>query len=149
MKKRLFFLLNFMLVMSLVVVSPASARDNQQVLQPGEVITFEQKVPINIVFIGYDQNTINTQEVLDVLPATYAPIVRVAPFYGLPGRNIGLQHNFDYRITFAGKDLTNRFFRYLRQIGTKGDPTAYQLMYNDQESNVLDVTGPVLYIDAP
>jgi hypothetical protein len=28
-------------------------------------------------------------------------------------------------------------------------PTFFQQLYNDQNTNVLDVTGPVLYIDAP
>jgi hypothetical protein len=62
---------------------------------------------------------------------------------------MGLNFEFEYRVTFAGQDLTNRFFRYLKQIGTAGDPTDYQLGYNDQENNVLDVGDSVLYIDAP
>src|SRR5690606_38302530 len=33
--------------------------------------------------------------------------------------------------------------------GVEGDPTVYQETYNAQATNVLDVTGPVLYIDAP
>lgn len=149
MRKRLFFLLNIMLVLSLVVVSPAAAKDRERGLQPGEFVTYEQKVPINIVFIGYPQNTIDKEEMLDVLPDSYAPVVRYPQFYGLSGREMGLQFNFDYRVTFAGRDLTNRFFRYLEEIGTTGDPTTFQTDYNDQENNVLDVTGPVLYIDAP
>ena len=44
--------------------------------------------------------------------------------------------------------LTNRFFSYLADIGTEIQPTVYQLEYNAQDSNVLDVTGPVLDIEA-
>jgi hypothetical protein len=149
MKKRFIFLLNVVLVLSLILVSPAAAKDNQKGLQPGELVTYEQKVPINVVFIGYPRNTIDKEEMLDVLPESYAPVVRYPQFYGLPGREMGLQFNFDYRVTFAGRDQTNRFFRYLKQIGTTGELTDYQLLYNDQENNVLDVTSPVLYIDAP
>jgi len=149
MKKRLFFLLNIVLVMSLVVVSPASAKDLYKTLKPGEQVTFEQRVPINIVFIGYDSQMVDQQAVLNELPATYNPIVRYPEFYGLSGRDMGLQYNFDYKFRFVGKDLSNKFFKYLTQIGTPGDPTDYQLGYNDQATNVLDVTGPVLYIDAP
>lgn len=149
MKKRFFFLLNILLVLSLVMVSPAVAKNNERGLQPGEFVTYEQQVPINVVFIGYPRNTINREEILDVLPETYAPVVRYPLFYGAPGRDMGLRFHFDYNVTFAGQNLTNRFFRYLQQIGTEGEPTLFQGMYNDQENNILDVTGPVLYIDAP
>jgi len=40
------------------------------------------------------------------------------------------------------------FFAHLAAIGTEGEPTDYQQRYNDQLKNVLDITGPVLYIDA-
>ena len=149
MKKRFFALLNVMLVLSLLLVSPAAAKNDQTGLQPGEFVTYEQNIPINIVFIGYPRNTIDEEEVLDVLPESYAPVVRYPQFYGLQGRDMGLQFNFDYNVRFADRNLTNRFFRYLKQIGTEGEPSEFQLMYNDQENNVLDVTSPVLYIDAP
>ncbi|HSA99675.1 MAG TPA: hypothetical protein VLE49_03425 [Anaerolineales bacterium] len=149
MRKRFFVLLNVMLVLSLLLVSPAAAKDDQRGLQPGELVTYEQEIPINIVFIGYPRNSIDKDEVLGVLPESYAPVVRYPQFYGLPGRDMGLNFNFEYNVTFANRDLSNRFFRYLKQIGTAGDPTDFQLAYNDQKKNVLDVTGPVLYIDAP
>lgn len=149
MKKRFFVLLNVLLVLSLILVSPAAAKDPSRGLQPGQTVTFEQKIPINIIFIGYNRNTINRDVLRNQLPRTYEPVVRVAPFYGLPGRDMGLKFNFDYNISFAENNFANRFFDYLKQIGTPGDPTAYQLAYNDQEKNVRNVTGPVLYIDAP
>ena len=149
MKNRFFFLLNVALVLSLFPASPAAAKDNQRGLQPGEFMTYEQKVPINIVFIGYPRDTIDKEQMLDVLPESYAPVVRYPQFYGLQGRDMGLNFEFEYQVTFAGQDLTNRFFRYLTQVGTVGEPTDFQRMYNDQENNVLDVTSPVLYIDAP
>ncbi len=149
MKKRFFFLLNVLLVLSLILVSPAAAKDQSRGLQPGQTVTFEQRVPINLVFIGYDRNTIDREALRRQLPRSYDPVVRVAEFYGLPGRDMGLKFNFDYNITFAGNRFANQFFDYLEEIGTPGDPTVYQLAYNDQEKNVLDVTGPVLYIDAP
>jgi hypothetical protein len=149
MKKRFFFLLNVLLVLSLILVSPAAAKDQSRGLQPGQTVTFEQRVPINLVFIGYDRNTIDREALRRQLPRSYDPVVRVAEFYGLPGRDMGLKFNFDYNITFAENRFANQFFDYLEQIGAPGDPTVYQLAYNDQEKNVLDVTGPVLYIDGP
>jgi hypothetical protein len=149
MKKRLFFLLNIVLILSLLAVSPASAQDGGRTLKPGEQVTFQQRIPVNLVFIGYEREVINREALRNQLPATYTPIVRFPPFYGLMGRDLGLKFNFDYNISFKEKQFENRFFTYLQEIGTPGDPTIYQQLYNDQEKNVLDVTGPVLYIDGP
>lgn len=149
MKKRLFSLLSIMLVISMFLSSPASASTSQSALQPGETVTYEQTVPVNIVFIGYKRDSIEKQTLLRQLPETYEPVNRASQYYGLPGRDIGLKFNFDYNVTFTENSFANNFFDYLEQIGTPGDPTVYQLAYNDQKKNVLDVTGPVLYIDGP
>jgi hypothetical protein len=148
-KKRLFVLLNALLVLSLLMVSPAAAKDQPRGLQPGELVTYEQKIPINVVFIGYSRDSIDEDQLLGELPESYAPVVRYPQFYGLQGRDMGLQFNFDYHVSFASRNLTNRFFRYLKQIGTEGKATDYQFAYNNQANNVLDVTNPVLFIDAP
>jgi len=146
--KRLISVLSIVLVIALLLPSAAAARPNREALQPGEIVTFEQKIPINIFFIGYSRNMIDRQALRGQLPRTYEPVVRYPQFYGLPGRDMGLKFNFDYNLNFKEKDFADRFFGYLMQIGTPGDPTAIQLQYNDQQNNVLDVTGPVLYIDA-
>jgi hypothetical protein len=149
MKNRLCVLVNVVLVLSLLLVSPVSAREMQQGLQPGETVTFQQEVPVNIVFIGYKKNAVNLEALRSQLPNAYQPIVRYPPFYGLSGRDLGLKFNFKYNLTFTENNFSNRFFNYLKQIGTPGDPTLYQQLYNDQKKNVLEVTGPVLYIDGP
>jgi hypothetical protein len=150
MKKRLLLLLNVALILSLLVVSPASAKDSLAVLRPGKHVTFQQNIPVNLVFIGYERDAIDRKALRQALPATYTPIVRYpAILYGLSGRDLGLKYNLHYNITFAERNFTNRFFSYLQEIGTPGDLTLFQQLYNDQENNVLDITGPVLYIDGP
>lgn len=149
MTKRLLSLLSIVLVIALLPTSPAAAVANPTGLQAGQTVTFEQKVPINLVFIGYERDMINRESLRRQLPGTYEPVVRVPQFYGLPGRPVGLKFNFDYNITFTDNSFADKFFGYLQEIGEPGDPTVYQLLYNDQEKNVLDVTGPVLYIDGP
>jgi hypothetical protein len=118
-------------------------------LQPGQIVTFKQKIPINIVFIGYDKKTVDQRTLLGQLPATYNPVVRYPQFYGLPGRDMGLKYNFDYKVSYADPRFTDKFFKYLKSIGKPGDLTVFQQDYNDQAKNVLDVIGPVLYIDGP
>jgi hypothetical protein len=149
MKKRLFSLLSIMLVISMFLSSPVSASTSQSALQAGMTVTYEQRVPVNVVFIGYNRDTINRETLRGQLPGTYEPVVRYPQFYGLQGREMGLKYNFDYNVNFTEDTFANKFFSYLKEIGTPGDPTDFQLMYNDQKRNVLDVTGPVLYIDAP
>jgi hypothetical protein len=92
---------------------------------------------------------VSPPSIIDQLPETYVPIVRYPPFYGLEGRDLGLHFDFRYRTRFANAAFEDDFFNYLSSIGVAADPTPYQLEYNNQENNVLDVTGPVLYIDGP
>jgi hypothetical protein len=143
------FLAGFALLVGLAPASVLATDTRANALEPGETVTYRQKVPINVVFIGYPRSMVDTREVLDELPDAYEPVVRYPQFYGLSGRDMGLRFNFDYDVDFANRGLTNRFFRHLKRIGTPGDLTDYQALYNDQENNVLDVTGPVLYIDGP
>jgi len=149
--KRLSILLIFALVMAVVPMAPAAAtgKTPSRGLKPGEFVTFEQKVPVNLVFVGYEKDQVSTKEVLDQLPEAYDPIVRYPALYGLEGRPMGLHFEFIYKTVFTGRKFEDRFFKYLKTIGEPGEPTSYQASYNDTDSNVLDVTGPVLYIEAP
>ena len=51
---------------------------------------------------------------------------------------------YRYRIVHKGSHFTDRFFDYLTRIGREDDLTEYQQLYNQQDKNFLDVTGPVL-----
>jgi hypothetical protein len=130
---------------------PESNREwghNLRGLEPGKFVTYRHEVPIDIVLIGFDSLNVSRNDIRSVLPDRYSPIVRYPQFYGLEGRNMGLDYSFDYSISRASQGLTNRFFTYLGSIGTPIQPTTYQLRYNAQATNLVDVTGPVLDIEA-
>jgi hypothetical protein len=135
-------------VSSLVVVGSVEA-NGHRALKPGEFVVHDQTVPIDLVFIGYDEGEIDEQAILEVLPATYRPLVRFPQFYGLSGRDLGLEFRFRYRFVYKSAFFEHQFFGFLKRTGVDGPPTAFQELYNQQVNNVLDVTGPVLYIDAP
>ena len=118
-------------------------------LQPGAFVVQQQTVPVDLVFIGYDPHQIDERALVASLPATYSPIVRYPQFYGLNGRDMGLEFRFKYRAVYQTRTFENQFFSFLARTGTDGPLTAFQDQYNQQQKNVLDVTGPVLYIDAP
>lgn len=118
-------------------------------LQPGQTVKYRQRVPINIVFLGFKPSQIDRNAFLQTLPASSTPVIRDWMFYGLSGRDVGLRYDYDYHVSFAGSGLTDRFFAYLRTSGQLIQPTVYQQAYNDEASNVLDVTGPVLLDDGP
>ncbi|MFZ0158492.1 MAG: hypothetical protein WAL50_05630 [Kineosporiaceae bacterium] len=111
--------------------------------------TFRQKVPVNVVLVGYPGSVARSRDLAAGLPATYTPVVRSTLPYGIAGRDVGLEYSFDYSITSAGDDFSNRFFGYLRSTGRPGPLTDFQQQYNDQKTNILDVKGPVLRIDGP
>jgi hypothetical protein len=118
-------------------------------LAPGEFVVRRHDVPIRLVFIGYGPHDIDEQALLDELPAGYVPQVQAPLWYGLSGRDMGLEYRFDYELTYADAAFEEAFFGFLRGAGTSGEPTLFQTQYNDQLNNVLDVGGPVLYIDGP
>jgi hypothetical protein len=153
MKKRFLALLSIVVVLSLFMTGTASATGQEKAaagpLQPGQIVTYAQNVPINLVFIGYSAADINKTDLGAWLPGTYKPLVRYPQFYGLPGRDMGLQYNFNYRYVFKDEAFNDRFFAYLRSIKRNGQKTIYQQAYNDMANNIQDVTGPIYYIDAP
>lgn len=118
-------------------------------LKPGQTETLEQRIPVNVVLVGFDERAVNDAALLQELPSVYEPVVRFPRFYGLEGRNMGLRYSFDYKVIRSGGAFADRLFDYLLEIGEEGPPTLYQELYNEQQQNVLDVAGPVLYIDAP
>ncbi|MEZ5288946.1 MAG: hypothetical protein R2712_29925 [Vicinamibacterales bacterium] len=133
---------------AVLAANPAAAQ-RFKTIQPGEFVVQEQTIPVDIVLIGYEPSQIDETDISDLLPATYRPVVRYPQFYGLAGRDVGLNFTFDYKIQRATRRFEDAFFRFLARTGTAGPVTPFQTMYNDQTNNVLDVTGPVLYIDAP
>lgn len=118
-------------------------------LEPGAFVTHKQIVPVEIVLIGFDPAQINRRDLAALLPPSSTPAVRYPQFYGLHGRDVGLEYEFKYSLTRKSRAFEDQFFRFLARTGKPGNPTVYQTAYNNQTDNVLNVTGPVLYIDAP
>jgi hypothetical protein len=118
-------------------------------LSPGEFVVQKQTIPVDLVFIGYDRSQVDEAALLAALPKTYSPIVRYPQFYGLNGRDMGLEFTFKYDVIFKNRSFTNQFFSFLSRVGEEGPLTQFQTQYNGQTKNVIDVTGPVLYIDGP
>jgi hypothetical protein len=117
-------------------------------LKPGEFVVHRQQVPVDVVLIGFQPGQVNETDLLGLLPKTYKPVIRYPRFYGLQGRDTGLEYQFTYSLTRMSSVTEDRFFRYLGRVGKEIPPTLYQIQYNAQTRNVLDVTGPVLDIDA-
>src|SRR5688572_20252991 len=109
-------------------------------LAPGEFVVHKQQIPVDIVLIGFGEDQVNQADLLGLLPATYKPVVRYPRFYGLDGRNMGLEYTFEYSVTQTKRPFDDQFFKYLASIGNPIARTIYQTAYNNQASNVLDVT---------
>lgn len=143
--------LTLLVLLVCLLVAPAGFAQGVEPegLVPGETVTYQQAIPVNVVFVGFERDDVDVATFRAGLPAAYEPIVRYPPFYGLEGRDMGLRFNFDYRTVFTDAAFEDDFFGYLASIATPGDPTLFQQLYNGMTSNVRDVTGPVGYIDGP
>jgi len=140
-----------------LLATPAAAnelhhgRDRFEGLKPGEFVTHELKIPVRVVLIGFDEGAVDPGTLLGLLPATYKPVVRYPQFYGLSGRDLGLEYEFAYTLVHKRRAFADRFFARLAAIGREGPRTVYQTLYNGQLNKLPGVEVPetVLYIDGP
>ncbi len=122
-------------------------------LDPGGPAHLTERLPVQFVFVGYDDRLVRRTGFLGRLPKGSAPVVRSRLWFKKT-EPVGLDYTFDYRLVFAGGAYTNAFFGALSalavpQQGVDGRPrTLYQDLYNSQAGNVLDV-GVNHFIDAP
>jgi hypothetical protein len=116
-------------------------------LKPGGQPTLTEKIPVNIVFLGYDREQVNRSEFLSGLARTYEPTIKSRLWYGNV-ETLGIKYTYDYKLTYGNRSYEDKFFQQLGKLATPAPRTVYQDEYNAQESNVLDV-GQNHYIDGP
>jgi|tagenome__1003787_1003787.scaffolds.fasta_scaffold20580289_2 hypothetical protein len=66
-----------------VVPATASASGG---LQPGGLTTFKERVPVNVVFVGFDDGDVPWAKVRSELANGAKPIVRSRAYYGIDDR---------------------------------------------------------------
>jgi hypothetical protein len=122
-----------------------------EALRPGEFVTHALDVPVRVVLVGFDEGRVDEATLLESLPSAYRPLVRFPQFYGLSGRELGLEYRFRYRLVRKDERFARRFFTHLAAIGRPGPRTLYQSLYNAQANKLPDVevSDEVLLIDAP
>jgi hypothetical protein len=126
-------------------VAPAGATADG--LDPGGVTRFKERVPVNVVFVGFNESDAPWAKVRSELVSRGQPIVRSRAFYGID-EPLGLDYAYDYKPVYTSKSWEDDFFRYLGSIAVSKPITEWQQAYNDQTRNVLNVTSN-RWIDAP
>jgi hypothetical protein len=116
-------------------------------LQPGvRSAGLSEQVPVNVVFVGFDQSQVNQGAFLDGLPEQYKPIVRSRLFYGTV-EELGIDYTYDYDVTYTSDAWEASFFSGLKGLATPARRTVFQDEYNAQ-AGTRDV-GQNHFIDAP
>lgn len=108
-------------------------------LRPGRKAQLDERVPVNFVFLGYEPSEVDTREFLKGLPEEYRPLVRMPAFLEGVDDYLGIRYTYDVRTRFTDASYEDRFFKFLRSVGQQGAPTLYQLRYNAQQKNVVDI----------
>ena len=138
------------LVASLVVAASSAAAAGGSGfpnLQPGQrTADLQERVPVNVVFVGLEPGQVSRSEFLAGLPDQYKPIVRSRLFYGVV-EELGIDYRYDVDATYASASWENRFFAALTGFSAPADRTAFQELYNEQDGT-RDV-GQNHFIDAP
>lgn len=138
-------------VAATLAVAPASAAPKAggfETIRPGEEAVVDSPIRVNVVMVGYQPDSFDAQRVIDALPATSRPVVRIKGMrYGVHDE-VGLAHRYEYVPRFAGAAFDDAFFAHLAATGTTGPAAPHTQWYNDQQHNVLDVPSEYLYLDA-
>ncbi|AVT31453.1 hypothetical protein C6361_20435 [Plantactinospora sp. BC1] len=116
-------------------------------LDPGGQPRLTERVPVNVVFVGYEPDQVPRSAYQAELPRGYEPVVRSRLMYDVREK-LGLHYTYDYRISYADRRYEDRFFGELKRLARPAPLTALQSEYNAQQRNVLDITGNH-HIDAP
>ncbi len=122
-------------------------------LDPGGPVRLHERLPVQVVFVGYDRNVMKEKPFLGALPKRAAPVIRSRLDYDRK-EPVGLEYAFDYKVVFADAAYADRFFGTLAGLAVRQENvdgrtrTLYQDLYNRQRGNVLDV-GQNFLIDAP
>jgi hypothetical protein len=134
-----------------VGVAPASGASRSapdyRHLDPGGPARYREKVPVNLVFVGYERDQVRKHRFLAGLPDSYQPVNRNLLFYGVTER-LGISYSYDYDVTYASSGYERRFFSTLSRLAEPAPLTVLQQAYNDQQNNVIEVTDNH-HIDAP
>ncbi|MET8151052.1 hypothetical protein ACIBSW_26780 [Actinoplanes sp. NPDC049668] len=125
----------------------AAPKSSYAFLHPGGQPRLAEKVPVNVVFVGYEPNQVGKAAYLSGLPRSYEPVVRSRLFYGQTEK-LGIRYTYDYRVTYAKQSYEDKFFKKLGALATPAPLTAFQTAYNEQAKNVTDITSNN-FIDAP
>jgi hypothetical protein len=125
----------------------AAAAGKYGYLKPGGQPRLVEKVPVNVVFIGYEPQQVGKKAFLGELAGGYEPVVRSRLNYGVTEK-LGITYRYDYKLTYADRKYEDRFFKQLTKLAKPADLTTFQQAYNDQENNVLDIANNN-FIDAP
>lgn len=111
-------------------------------LAPGKKQELNQKLKINVVFVGYEKGSgaqqVNEAAFRKELPGAYRTISRYPSFYGLPAE-LGINFQYDYNVVFADSAYEDQFFGYLNTQATAQPLSIFQKQYNKQSA---DLTKP-------
>jgi hypothetical protein len=127
-------------------------------LSPGAFREIQQKLNVNVVFIGYNQGSgvrdVNPSAFRDGLPQNYRTVNRLPTAYSeaVGGGKEFSGNSFSYRydLKFAKQSFEDRFFKYLSSIAVKKPLSVFQNAYNAQDARSVTIPSDGSYwIDAP
>jgi hypothetical protein len=120
-------------------------------LQPGQFREINQRLQVNIVFVGYHQGAgprdIDETAFLNELPQINQAVNRIPRYYGFNART-GVSFSYNYNLVYANGSFEDAFFSYLGNISQAQSRTASQDAYNTQQLRSGNV-GQNYAIDAP
>jgi hypothetical protein len=95
----------------------AAARHAYTSLDPGGRPRLAEKVPVNVVFLGYEPSQVDKAAYLSGLPKKYEPVVQSRLAYDVVEK-LGITYTYDYHVTYGSRAYEDTFFGQLRKLST-------------------------------
>lgn len=155
--RSLFVLLALAVVAALAAASAAPAAPKPpaptlSTLEPGAFRAIHQELPVNVVFVGYEQGAgplgIDEGRFLSELPESYRTVMRAQNDWYGDKKFIGVDFSYDYNVVYADDAFEDAFFGRLGELAQPRPLTVFQDDYNEQENASQQVTDNH-WIDAP
>jgi len=146
--KKILVLLLIILIIPVVILKYPKPEEKMRVPEGyHKKITLTSDVTINFVFVGFEENIIQPDIVLESLPRENTPTdwgrgnVFELPFEYL-------HYNLSYKFIFAPDGFANKLFNYSNSIAEFGPPTDYLINYDEESGqNRLEEGEQIQYVN--
>lgn len=120
--------------------SPRLGVSPQVRYDPTAPFPLQDELTVHLVFVGIEPSDVREDMIRSVLPAEYAPVVRIPHFYYGLTEYIGIRFTFAYDFIYLDEPSESDIFSAILANGVMGAATVYQAAYSADRRASVSIT---------